>query len=74
MRITDPERTILDLFATPQVFGSLQIGSVGLPSPQPRLFLAGNRVDGGLRFAPEQTIKETVREIGARIEEEEKAP
>lgn len=35
--ITDPERTLLDLFAAPQVFGSLQVGLETLEAQLPRL-------------------------------------
>lgn len=56
VQITDPERTVLDLFATPRVWGSLQIGIETLEAHWARLDL-DRLVDYGLRYAVGATIK-----------------
>jgi predicted transcriptional regulator of viral defense system len=56
VQITDPERTVLDLFATPQVFGSLQTGLETLDAYWEQLDL-GRLVAYALRYAVGATIK-----------------
>lgn len=54
--ITDPERTVLDLFASPQVFGSLQAGLEILETHLDRL--DGDKlVSYALRYAVGATVK-----------------
>ena len=56
VQITDPERTMLDLFATPQVFGSLQTGLETLEAYWDQLDL-DKLVAYALRYAVGATIK-----------------
>ena len=56
VQITDPERTVLDLFAAPQVFGSLQAGLETLEAHWAQLDL-GQLVAYALRYDVGATIK-----------------
>ncbi|MBN1246486.1 MAG: hypothetical protein JXC32_02455 [Anaerolineae bacterium] len=56
MAITDPERTLLDLFADPQIFGSLQVGLETLEAELPRLD-AAKLVGYALRYDVGAVIK-----------------
>jgi predicted transcriptional regulator of viral defense system len=63
VQITDPERTVLDLFATPQVFGSLQIGLETLEAHWEQLDL-----DRLVAYALRHAVGATVKRLGWALE------
>ena len=63
VRITDPERTILDLFAMPQIFGSLQIGLETLETHWPEL-----DVDTLARYALRYDVGALIKRLGWALE------
>lgn len=63
VRITDPERTILDLFAMPQIFGSLQIGLETLETHWPEL-----DVNTLARYALRYDVGALIKRLGWALE------
>jgi predicted transcriptional regulator of viral defense system len=62
-QITDPERTVLDLFATPQVFGSLQTGLETLEAQLDQL-----DVDQLVAYALRYGVAATIKRLGWALE------
>jgi len=61
--LTDPERTVLDLFAMPQIFGTLQLGLETLEAHLPRL-----DVDKLTAYALRYAVGAVIKRLGWALE------